>query len=598
VKRLPILVFVLSTPVLSAAQSAEPVGLPTPLSHHQSYDWQADARALAMEVGAALPESTRNQALSLLAEEGRKLDEAEIRSLLMAIEWSRYRPRISRILLHGSQVLDVVPEEAAAWRPLIHDALLLFLDGLSEDRFIERIATQAMLPRDASRGDRVLGFVVNVPSLQKLAQILARNPSLAPDLRLALQTLENGIHSARYDDIMDEIRAELDPGVVREYEIVFRERLLAEASVGAVVEARYRPRGSQRIERAACKVLKRRAVDALAEDLVIIDDVLEFLERHGDFYDIGATPLVDIFEEIREALSREVRVSDERENLERAGAYYRGSSRIQIPEVLAFSTPNVTCMEFIEGVKITDAFPGRRDDRARLARRLSDALTFDVLFSRSDRALFHGDPHAGNVFHVTSAGSDPFRIALIDWGLKGEFDRSEREKLVQVMLGLHLRDGKRLTNNADVLVDLYPESELEREALRPFLETLISESGSGGMFPLMDDLLTGLAKRGFKVRYEAAMFIKSQLTISGILEELDPGFEQDHYVMGRISGLVFRETGPRLLRTVWFPAWNSHDYRSLMSNEDVKDVQLRRTGRFFKKVGKGIWIGVSFQWLF
>jgi hypothetical protein len=118
------------------------------------------------------------------------------------------------------------------------------------------------------------------------------------------------------------------------------------------------------------------------------------------------------------------------------------------------------------------------------------------------------------------------------------------------------------------------------------------------MFPLLDDLLTGLAKRGHKVRYEAAIFIKSQLTIAGILEELEPGFEQDDYVMGRITGQVFREIGSRLLRTVWFPAWNSHDYRSLMSNEDVKDVQLLRTGRFFKKVGKGMWTAVSFQWLF
>jgi ubiquinone biosynthesis protein len=256
-------------------------------------------------------------------------------------------------------------------------------------------------------------------------------------------------------------------------------------------------------------------------------------------------------------------------------------------------------MEFVEGVKITDAFSGRPGDRARLARRLSDALTFDVLFTGNDPALFHGDPHAGNVFHVTGDPSDPYRIALIDWGLAADFTRAEREKLVQIMLGLYLGDGKRLANNVDVLVEFPPGSEGERSELGPFLESMIAGShGSERMFPKMDDLLTGLAKLGLKVRYEAAIFIKSQLTIGGILEELDPGFEQDDYVMGRISGQVFREAGPRLLRTVWFPAWNSHEYRSLMSNEDVKDVQVQRTGRFFKKVGKGIWTAVSFQWLF
>lgn len=591
--------FVLSIAVLPAVlAAAQPIELPTPLSHYQSYDWRADARLLALEIGMALPETTRNEVLALLGDESRDFDEERLRSLLGAVDWRRYRPRIARILLHGSQVLDVVPDEAAAWRPLIHDALLLFLDGLSEERFLERIRAQAKLPRDASRGERVLGFVVNAPSLQKLAQILARNPALEPDLKLALQTLENGISSAQVDEIMAEVRAELDPLVRREYAIEFRDRLLAEATVGAVVEASYRPEGSERRERAACKVLKPRAVAALAEDLVIIDGVLEFLEEHGDFYDIGETPLVDIFEEIREALSREVRVSDERENLKRAGDYYRGSAGIRIPAVLPFSTENITCMEFIEGVKVTDAFPGRPGDRATLARRLSDALTYEVLFSRNDPALFHGDPHAGNVFHVTSDPSDPYRIALIDWGLAAEFTRRERKQLVQLMLGLYLRDGKRLARNVDVLVDFPPEMERKREELRRSLETMISESGSERMFSLLDELLTGLAKRGLKVRYEAAIFVKSQLTIAGILAELDPGFEQDEYVMGRIRGQVFREAGPRLLRTVWFPDWNSHEYRSLMSNEDVKDVQVRRTGRFFKKVGNGIWTAVSFQWLF
>jgi ubiquinone biosynthesis protein len=598
VKGLPLFLLCLPLPALAVGQAAARLELPTPRSHYESYDWRADARALATEIGAALPESTRNEALAFLASDGRELDEEKVRALLEAVDWKRYRPRIARILLHGSQVLEVVPDEASAWRPLVHDALLLFLDGLSDERFLERIRAQIDLPREAARGERVLGFVVNAPSLQKLAQILARNPSLAPDIRLALQTLENGITSVRYDDVMAEIERELDPGVVREHSIEFREELLAEASVGAVIEASYRDPESEVEGRAACKVLKPGAVEALAEDLAIIDDVLEFLELHGDFYDIGETPLVDIFREIREALSREVRVSDERKNLERAGEYYRGT-RIQIPAVLPFSTENVTCMEFVEGVKITDAFPGRAGDRARLARRLSDALTFDVLFTGNDPSLFHGDPHAGNVFHVTADPADPYRIALIDWGLAADFTRREREQLVQVMLGLYLGDGKRLANNVDVLVDFPPGSEQKPSELGPFLESMVSGSrGSEGMFPKLDDLLTGLAKLGLKVRYDAAIFIKSQLTISGILEELDPGFEQDDYVMGRISGQVFREVGPRLLRTVWFPAWNSHEYRSLMSNEDVKDVQVQRTGRFFKKVGKGIWTAVSFQWLF
>jgi ubiquinone biosynthesis protein len=584
----------------SGAGAADRIDLPTPLDHYRSYSFEADAKALLLELAASVPEETRASAFALFqaADGSEPVDEARIRTLLGSIDWKTHRSRVESLLLHGSRVLEVVPNQASAWIPLIHDSLLLFLDGLGEERFVDRIVGQARLPRDASRGDRVLAFVEGAPSLQKLAQILARHPTLAPDIRLALQSLENDISSARYDEIMAVIRRELSSALEKEYAVEFRDHLLAEASVGAVVEATYRSPGPDPAQRAACKVLKPRAVSALAEDLAILDRVLSYLEGHATFYDIGDTPLVDIFEEIREALSREVQVADERKNLIRAREYYRDVPGILVPAVLPFSTESVTCMEFIEGVKITDAFPGEPEKRRELAHRLSDALTFDVLFSRKGTALFHGDPHAGNVFHVEDGGSDPFRIALLDWGLAAEFSREDREKMAQLMLGLYLKDSKRLGNNVSVLVDFQPKDDEEREEMRRTVADLVEASTGEGMFSLLDDLMTALAKEGYRVRYEAAVFIKAQLTISGILQELEPGFEQDAYVVDRLEGQVFHEIGTRLLRTVWFPDWNSHDYRSLMSNEDVKDVQVQRTGRYFKKVGKAIWTGVSFQWLF
>jgi ubiquinone biosynthesis protein len=570
--------------------------LPTPLEHYQAYDWEADARALALELAASAPEDARARASALLESSTPE----EVRALLESLDWRAHRGRLESVVLHASRVLEVVPDGAVRWRPLIHDALLLFLNGMSDERFVERLVAQASLPRDANRGDRVLAFVADAPSLQKLAQILARNPELPPDLRESLQTLENGLTSARYDEILGVIQREMPSFTAKEYAIAFEESLLAEASVGAVIEASYRAPGSAAVERAACKVLKPRAVAALGEDLELIDIVLAFLEKHSDFYDIGDTPLVDIFEEIREALSRETKVADERKNLIRAREYHADDPGILIPAVLPFSTENVTCMEFVQGVKVTDAFPGLPRDRAELARRLSDALTYDVIFSPKDPALFHGDPHAGNVFHSPSP-ADPYRIALIDWGLAAEFTLEERKQLAQLMLGLYLSDEKRLANHAGVLVEHDSSAPLDAEDRKRLTESaaaVVEGSGSQEMFALLDELLTELARVGFRIRYSATIFIKSQLTIAGILKDLDSDFDQDDYVMDRIQGQVLRELGPRLLRTVWFPSWNSHDYRTLLSNEDVKDVQLKRTGQLCKKVGKGIWMGVTFQWLF
>ena len=223
---------------------------------------------------------------------------------------------------------------------------------------------------------------------------------------------------------------------------------------------------------------------------------------------------------------------------------------------------------------------------------------YDVLFSPHDTALFHGDPHAGNVFHVEEGGEDPFRIALIDWGLAAEFNRREREKMVQLMLGLSLRHAKRLANNVDVLIEWEPEGPEDIAAMKARMKELLAEESAEGMFALLDKLIARLAREGYSLRFDATMFIKSQLTISGILAELNPEFEQDEYVMGRMASQVTSELGKRLLRTVYFPKWNSHDYPSMMSNEDVKDVQCQKIGRGFKAFGKATWKGVTFQWLF
>jgi ubiquinone biosynthesis protein len=570
------------------------IELPTPPEHYQNYDFEAESRALLLEIVGSLPEDVRNRALAF----GDQPAPEEVRALLNEIDWTAYRGRLESVLLHGSRVLEMVPEAGARFIPLIHDSLLLFLHNMSEERLLDRLVAQAALPRDADRGERVLAFATGAPSLQKLSQILARNPNIAPDFRASLQTLENDLSTARYDEILGVIRSELSPETAREFHLEFSDRLLAEASVGAVVVATYQAPGTDSSQRAACKVLKPKAVKALGEDLDLIDAVLVHLEKHKDFYDIGDTPLVDIFHEVREALAREVRVSDEREHLVQAREYYSDVPGILVPAVLPFSTENVTCMEFVEGVKITDAFPSSPKDRQELAKRLSDALTFGVIFSPKDPALFHGDPHAGNVFHAPSS-SDPYRIGLLDWGLCGQFTREERKKLAQLLVGLYLKDEERLFQNSDVLVaqdTSQTEADLERR--RKGIAAVVEGGQTGSMFALLDQLLTELARAGCRIRYEAALFIKSQITIYGILKELDPGFEQDRYVMSRIQGQVFREIGPRLLRTVWFPDWDSDDYRSLLSNDDVADVQAKRTGRLFKTIGKAIWYGITFQWLF
>jgi len=168
---------------------------------------------------------------------------------------------------------------------------------------------------------------------------------------------------------------------------------------------------------------------------------------------------------------------------------------------------------------------------------------------------------------------------------------------MQLFLGVRLNHANRLKHNMGALIEgedwASPEGQ---EEMNIIVEETLTEMGQGQIFDVLAELISKAAQRGYKIRFNIGLFIKSQITVGGIISELDPELNQDQYVMDRISDQVFKETPKRLLYTLWFPAWNSHSYPSQLSNEDVKDVQFQSWGRGLKAAGKAVWKGI--RWPF
>ena len=543
------------------------------------------------------------------------LSEADIGQLLETVDRGAERTALLDVFLHESMVLEILPPSQTL-RALAHDCLLLFLHLSSDERQAERFATMARLPDEASRGDRILAFMARTPTLQKLGQILARNPSLAPDVRVALQSLENSIATSSPGELEMIVRSEWARDAhYADCHAEFGTRVLAEASVGAVIEVRL-ARGDAPRAVAVSKILKPYAVKNLGEELEILSKIVAYLGDSGGAYGLGAASLSELFVEVRDALAQEIRVTEEQSNLRRAKTYFEADPSVVTPEVLDCSTTNATFMDFIEGIKITDAYPALPDKRRRVAERLSDVMTYDVLFSKAPQALFHGDPHAGNVL-VSPSSEDPYRLGLIDWGLAATLERPQRIGLIQLILGLYLNDRERLAENIDALVHLdggavgvetasepalgkevKPESSdgagvEDRDPLDRIIDGVLEGDDDPSLFESLQRLVTALTREGYLLRYNVALYVKSQVTMEGILYELDPEFRQDKRVMSRVTARALREFPKRLGRTVWFPSWHSRDYGSLLSNEDVKDVQWFRIKRAFGWLGRGLWRVIS-----
>jgi ubiquinone biosynthesis protein len=229
--------------------------------------------------------------------------------------------------------------------------------------------------------------------------------------------------------------------------------------------------------------VKPYAVAGLHEELDILSDLTLFLEENEEFYGIGDSPISQMFRDIRAALEREIKVTEEQRNFIRAGEYYSGSKLVKVPEIYGASNESVTFMEFVPGPKIIDAYPDDPAARAELARRLSDALTYDVIFSPADEAVFHGDPHAGNVHVMEEDPVDPYRIVLLDWGLTGEVSRADRRDLVQLFVGFAVNDRRRVHDHVGALLaDPLPESRAERRRIEQAVDDALWSARGKGAF--------------------------------------------------------------------------------------------------------------------
>ena len=543
--------FLVAVPV--AAQRTE-LNLPTPAAHFVSFDVDQQARTLGAQILSTLdPLTIATLAARLGPDPVARLNEMpsqELLQLFRSLDLSPWRQDILELLLHQSRILDVFPGDMQRWVPLFHDALMIILDGMDEDRLALRIAEQAVLPADTPRGERMLSFMARTPIFQKIGQILARNPTTDPDIRESFQRLENQIETVQAADLVVEIQAALGHDTVRRYQIEFESEILGEASVGAVIGATLIPTGASDRRRVVAKVIKDYAVVGIRQDVASIEQVLFFLEEYRATYDIGSTPLVEMFSQVLEGLEQEVQVADEQANLRRARQYFATEPRVIVPALYDLSTDEVTVMERIEGFRVTEAHDGDPEARRQLARRLLDITVFDVLFSETD-TLFHGDPHAGNVFW-SGTEVEPDRVGLIDWGLMGYLELGRRRKLAQVVVGLFLGHRERLHDNIDgMLTDVAPTEEA-RAGLRQVADEALAraasrdeerraeakarrqhvadEDGEDGeespveipvILAVLNDLLGDLPRAGYAVHGDVLLYIKSLFTVLGVASDLD-----------------------------------------------------------------------------
>lgn len=413
----------------------------------------------------------------------------------------------------------LVPKAYEEWRPPVRDAMMFVVARLSPPRLAPKLLEQFELPLKTTAEDRLLRLIAKVPGLQKLGQVIARNQRLRPALRNALARLENGIRDVRPEDVVAIVRDELGP-LIEKFDVKIAPTILSEASVSAVVRFTWRDPESGQRGRGVFKVLKPHIPEYFAEDMDYLQGLAQYFGDQHRTYGFPENLLPDTFRKVRRLLRHEVNFGREQKTLLEAWALYRSMKGIRVPRLIRpLCTSRITALTEERGIKVTNAaarLPASR--RRKVAEQLIEALVAVPLLAAREDAIFHGDPHAGNLLYNNRTGE----LTILDWALRERLSRDQRRHLALLFLMVTLRDPVGTCNEVLALSQRHIRSDSARgkmvlDLVRSFLDELpaVRSSGVDAMI-----LLERLAMKGIKFPGPLIMLSKVMFTLNGILGDI------------------------------------------------------------------------------
>jgi len=303
------------------------------------------------------------------------------------------------------------------------------------------------------------------PAYIKLGQLLSNRDDILPEeLTYELQKLQDNV-PYKDIDIYTTLEEELgvDPNEIFEQ---IDNVPIAAASLSQVYTATLKE-GQQRI---IIKVKRKGVLQTIEADILIMKDFAAMLEKYYDAArKIGLSSVVNAFEK---AVMSELSFLQELDNIERFRINFAGNKNVYVPITYKeLSTTNILCMEFIDGIKISDREKIIESglNTKELASKVVDLYLKQVI----DHGFFHADPHSGNIFVLTDG-----RIVFIDYGAVGRMLPDDKENLGNFIIYAIRKDMKRLIRvikKIAVKFSISNEAQLERD-LYYFIDMLDTAS--------------------------------------------------------------------------------------------------------------------------
>ncbi|UOU97904.1 AarF/UbiB family protein [Chryseobacterium daecheongense] len=258
------------------------------------------------------------------------------------------------------------------------------------------------------------------PTFVKLGQTFSsREDLLPPELIQELQKLQDKVDTVEMN--VEEILENEFNIQVKDHFLEIPKEPMATASIAQVYKA-VLLNGDHVI----LKIKKPDVQKVIEDDLLLIKDLEKLVSTYSEIGNkLNLKQAISTFER---SLLEEVSLINEKNNIQQFALNFKHNKETYIPKVYEeFSNNNVLCMEFIDGIKVTDK-------SVLLANGIDPVKVSEVglrLFVSQilDYGFFHADPHAGNIL-VKRDG----KIVFIDFGAVGKIQPNDKEILENLIV--------------------------------------------------------------------------------------------------------------------------------------------------------------------
>ena len=369
------------------------------------------------------------------------------------------------------------------------------------------------------------------PTFVKLGQLLSTRSDLLPPVYLsALARLQDDVEPVPFEQIEETVTSEIGARISKAF-VSFDATPAASASLGQVHHAVLRNG-----RRVAVKVQRPGVREQVVEDMEVIEELAEFVDRHTNVgRSMGFGGMV---EEFRRSIMAELDYRVEAANLRLFHSNLADYDLIVVPQPIDdYSTSVVLTMELVDGRNVGSLGPLalQEIDGAALVRQLFDCYLDQILVD----GLVHADPHPGNLM-LTSDG----RLALIDLGMVARIGPQMQDPLIRLLVALSDGQG---TEVATIMSGLGEKREswnpalFEREVTYLVQQHQIAVLGNMESGRVVGELARIAGQCGLRPPSELTMLSKALLNLDQVACKLDSNFDPGAAVREHVGEIMRRK---------------------------------------------------------